>query len=509
MKRACFSPAIIVIAVAMAMAVITPTHAVLTSYLKFDGDFSDSSGNGHTGVAVGNVAFDAAVPTQIGSGQSIILDGAGDFVRLTNGHTIAFGGESASTTQDFSVSAWVDAGNVTNRVIVSKARGTVSGDHAAAFFVDGSGQARFDNFFVAELHGGINLQNAGFHHVATTFNDATNRYTLFVDGVVKATKIFNPALPADNLTDSNWELQIGDTKNTTFPSPGDFLGRIDDVSTYSHRLRAADVADLATGRATPLTVGQATSPQSYSNLVLADNPLVYYRFEEAVGATVAVDSSGNGNHGTYVGGVTLGTANDLVGLGNAGRFNGTNGRVDVASLGSFAQSTVEAWINVDALASGCCKSIYSTDAFGTGNLHFNVKSGLDIEHAIGNGGPDNINTPGGVIALDDWFHVVASYDRLDGGRTKIWINGILLAEGFHGSSPFANFSDANVGSFNLSRFFNGRIDEFAIYDSILNEQQILAHMAARNGSASVPEPASLALLALAAVGTMSRRRRMA
>ena len=33
--------------------------------------------------------------------------------------------------------------------------------------------------------------------------------------------------------------------------------------------------------------------------VLEDSPIAYYRFDEAVGTTVAIDHSGNANHGTF------------------------------------------------------------------------------------------------------------------------------------------------------------------------------------------------------------------
>jgi hypothetical protein len=43
--------------------------------------------------------------------------------------------------------------------------------------------------------------------------------------------------------------------------------------------------------------------------VLEDSPIAYYRFDEAAGATVAVDHSGNGNDGTFSpNGVTLGVS---------------------------------------------------------------------------------------------------------------------------------------------------------------------------------------------------------
>ena len=64
-------------------------------------------------------------------------------------------------------------------------------------------------------------------------------------------------------------------------------------------LRALAVA----ASAIPLGIAAAAP---YSTEVLADHPAGYYRFDEAAGSSVALDSSGLENHGDYVGPVTLG-----------------------------------------------------------------------------------------------------------------------------------------------------------------------------------------------------------
>ena len=51
---------------------------------------------------------------------------------------------------------------------------------------------------------------------------------------------------------------------------------------------------------------------TYTQAVLADGPAGFWRFEETSGASAA-DSSGNNRPGTYLNGVTLGTAGALPG----------------------------------------------------------------------------------------------------------------------------------------------------------------------------------------------------
>ncbi len=91
-------------------------------------------------------------------------------------------------------------------------------------------------------------------------------------------------------------------------------------------------------------------PTTYRDEVLSDTPAGYWRLAEASGAT-AVDETGNGNAGSYLGGVTRGVLGALAGDPNAAaRFDGIDDRVtmgDPASgifdfgSGDFA---VEAWL---------------------------------------------------------------------------------------------------------------------------------------------------------------------
>ena len=253
--------------------------------------------------------------------------------------------------------------------------------------------------------------------------------------------------------------------------------------------------------------GGISAASPYSNLVLSDNPILYYQFEEAGGIT-AVDSSPAGADGTYIGGVQLQQASGHVGLGLAVDFDGASGWVDVPALGSFPQVTIETWLNLEGNpAGGCCTSLYSTDSFGTGNIHFNIKSGRDVEHAVAGGGPNNRNTPAGAIQSNVWYHVVATYDSAAGGDTHIYIDGVDMSNQPHASAPLAALVDAQIAGWNGARYFDGKMDEFAIYDSVLSADQVQAHFDA--ASNVIPEPSTILLAALGLLGLLGcgRRRR--
>lgn len=243
---------------------------------------------------------------------------------------------------------------------------------------------------------------------------------------------------------------------------------------------------------TVLTAGIAGAGP-YDAAVLADNPLAYYRLEEAGGATAA-NTAGGGFDGTYVG-VTLGEASASANLGSAGLFG--SGYIDLPALGSFTQHSVEMWVNIDGLAGGCCTSMLSTDAWTSnvadgGSLHYNLKSGRDVEHAINGGSPNNVNSSGGLIQNDEWYHIVSTYDTTAGGATKTYVNGVLVTDGAHTSGRKVNMTvGSQIGAWNGGRNLPGHIDEVAIYDSVLTPERVAAHY----NAAGLPAPAPASMIA--------------
>ncbi len=224
--------------------------------------------------------------------------------------------------------------------------------------------------------------------------------------------------------------------------------------------------------------------QSYVDTVQADQPIVYYRFEDTAGATTAVNfgSLGSAADGSYVGGVGF-APSAVPALGSALQLNGTDAYIDVPAYGTFPQATVETWLNFSQLAGGCCTSIYSTDTFNTGDFHFNLKSGLDIEHGLSGGNPNNQNTPVNTVAANQWYHVVATYDGNNDGDTRIYVNGVELLDGAHTAAIAMAMGAAQIGAWNGGRLLTGLLDEFAVYDKVLAAPAVARHYAARFGSA--------------------------
>jgi hypothetical protein len=241
--------------------------------------------------------------------------------------------------------------------------------------------------------------------------------------------------------------------------------------------------------------GKAGAP-AYSSVILADGPVAYWDFDDIA----PLDSSGNGHDGTISGNVEFGVESFSENLLTGIELNGTDAFIKVPELGNFDQSTIEAWVKVEAINwrllkdAGYLTSIFSTGAFGGGSHHLNIHLSLNIEQAIAAGGPNNILSPNNTLRIGSWQHIVSTYDSTAGGVGRIYVNGVEVQAGVHGAAPKAVLGTSQIGSWGGRRLLDGRIDEVAVYDSVLSPSRIMAHFKAatapplkREGLGSRPE----------------------
>lgn len=257
------------------------------------------------------------------------------------------------------------------------------------------------------------------------------------------------------------------------------------------------------------------APSTFETAVLSDNPYAFYRFGEASGTT-AVDSSGNGRDGTYVNSPTLGVPGAGAGSDTAATFASSSSQYMDANLAGFGSllgnSTVEFLFSTTSSSSMDLAGTFNTgsttgweislnrDAAG----HTGASDSLRIYLRDENGtqlGAAFVDAS----AFDGNFHdLTFSYDASGASQAdqlKGYLDGVQQTLDFSTSSTpnsFADFGfDAYLGA-NDSRgtagnFFNGTLDEAALYSSTLTPAQIAGHATA----AAVPEPTGLALSALA------------
>nr|WP_319392768.1 LamG-like jellyroll fold domain-containing protein [uncultured Desulfobacter sp.] len=208
-----------------------------------------------------------------------------------------------------------------------------------------------------------------------------------------------------------------------------------------------------------------------------DGLVVYYPFNGN-----ANDESGNGNHGTVCGAsLTL----DRFSIpNNAFSFDGINDYIEIIDNDRLRLSNTDFTISVwlyeternssynDALLvkrgygqeNGWFVGLHGMSASVAGTVHYQVSSGVDPNvHSISQ------------VSLNDWHHVVATYD-IATQKVKLYIDSELDRTQANIPSPNANTdtnltigSNSSIGAY----FFHGSIDDIRIYNRSLSEEEIL------------------------------------
>ena len=218
----------------------------------------------------------------------------------------------------------------------------------------------------------------------------------------------------------------------------------------------------------------ARAPEPYSDAILGDRPVAYWRLNDEKEATSAVDSSGYENHGTYENLPELGMP-PLVPDGRASAgFDATNQRVripDTPSLSPTAGVTVEGWVRAKALpVPGGYRTVVANngsfrlriaDRLGEPRAHFSVRI-AGVWHGA---------TAAIPFKADTTYHLVGTYD---GSSVRIYQNGVMVgAQAASGEIEDSAYALQISTSSNDS--WGGRIDDAAVYDHALGTDAVVAH----------------------------------
>jgi glucose/arabinose dehydrogenase len=226
-------------------------------------------------------------------------------------------------------------------------------------------------------------------------------------------------------------------------------------------------------RSQDVRTGGASS--SYASLVAGDGAVSYWRFGET-GTTVASDSRGT-NTGTYTGGYTQGTTGALAGDANtAVTLNGTSGYVAVADSNSLDLAngplSYELWAK--RADQGTYYQLLYTK-LSQGNLFFlNGKFTFDNDATT-------IVQESGTTADTNWHHFVITRSGSGPGNTKLYKDGIDVTTEVNTSASLStNSSAVAIGRYSSTYglYFNGSLDEVAVYNAALSPAQVRAHYVA-------------------------------
>ena len=401
-------------------------------------------------------------------------DTAVTFVAASS-HTMQTAFWSALNITTLTLECWVKTTGA-NQAICGRQGGT---SVPYSMFVDASGKLQL----VIKTSGtsGTNysdtsstiINDGAWHYVAITRDNTTAIISFYVDGVLTSS-IASTSAP--NITTS-----FGFAVSGRGGTPR-LDGTVDEVALYGTALSAARIAKH-----------YAVGASRYAKEVIPDAPLAYYRLGEASGTT-ALDSSGNGRNSAYNGTYTLGATGAIDGDDDTA--------LDLTTApGGYTSLATQAWMNIgstitvecwakqagdvhDANPSNAAVLVArdsTSDAFSNRNWYvYANNSGAVYWRAFGASSQRfSLGTSTTPLSDGKWHHVACTYN---GSVAKIFVDGIELASG--SASGTLNSSRAlTIGRAEKQladglRYFNGVVDEVAMYGTALSSTRIAIHYAA-------------------------------
>lgn len=230
----------------------------------------------------------------------------------------------------------------------------------------------------------------------------------------------------------------------------------------------------------------APASADYASAVLADNPIGYWRFNDANADDAAenLGTLGGDAEGIYLGGqlvsaetMTLADGRVVTGLG-AGNTAfqveaGADEYMQVIDpiLNELPEFTMSAWVYADARDGNRIGLFGQNDA-----VEFGFINPTQIQLWTPAGQTLNYAVDPNVIPDETWFHLAAV---ANGSNIALYINGERQTAGpSYGNSDFT-FNIGGGGVYDATgNQFTGSLDEVAIWDTALDEGQLQAHVAA-------------------------------
>lgn len=225
---------------------------------------------------------------------------------------------------------------------------------------------------------------------------------------------------------------------------------------------------------------------TYSQVVLADNPIGFWLLNETTGTT-GDDLTANNNNFTFYNSPTLGVSTGLSGIPTGITFDGTNDRVNSATVSTFniaasGNWSAEMWFKTSSSAFSTFfswrDSTGSSDGVTTTISLNNGTTGMVMIQSVDSAGNGLNISHTNSYNNNAWHHVVAS--ATSGGALRLYIDGVdransTTARRTNTSNREILFGANNGSGGSYIQFYSGTGTAVSVYNTALSAAQVLAH----------------------------------
>lgn len=391
-------------------------------------------------------------------------------------------------TGDFSLEAWFKrsappSGN--NEFVVSHDGGGSSSDWEWQMRQSDQFRSRIDLLDV-DSGSSVDITDDSWHHAVLTM-DRDGYGTWYIDGQVSGTPTDISSKSSVDISNTA-SLWIGANNNAGADNTWD--GSLDEVAIYKGRVLSAADVDRH------YRVGKASI---YKNTITSTSGLVgYWRLGEG-GGTVAEDLSSTANDGTYTNTPTLGVTGAIQGDNDTSAYfdNASTEDVNISDNDVYSPSTTnklsfELWVKPDGSADA--DRIIGKISWASGgqyewkvarvNTGGNEGFSLDIHELDSTLLARAIVSSATGFEDGSWYHIVGSIDIIS-ELVTLYVDGVQVAvdSTWNAGSMSNGTANLEIGSAaDNFQWYKGYIDDVAIYNTVLSEQQIKDHYLAGGGT---------------------------
>jgi len=347
--------------------------------------------------------------------------------------------------------------------------GTAAGIHCSFWLFRNGAVMSTNNVVFIDM---INVQGAGFKVHYDQFNDNIRFETPANNG---SSNQVTASIPENGLwahyyfyRDGSTEIKVyknGVVENTT-ALVGDAWTNVSTLQFMFKDFGATDDLTGATCFIDEIKIGDNFIDVAVKEFSLKDRRKLWAKFNNNFN-----DSSGYSFNTINVAG---GSPTFVAGKkGQAVDLDGTSDRLIFAYSGSTGiahivhNHSMAFWFNVDTL-DGVIQRIIDGVNY---KIFIDVNGDLQIETQLTFGPSDIIINK---VIPARWYHVIYTWN-VDDLELRVYIDNVLVFREDITSNPFSNFEDTNLdigATGGGAEFYDGQLDDFRIYDFVLNETEV-------------------------------------